>query len=590
MAGENGAITYPIFPMRMKRILVIVLFLLHYGCAQIVSPTGGSKDVTPPEILNEDPSNLSTDFASEKVVISFDEFIKLNNPTEQVIISPPMLKQPSYSLRRKSLVVKFEQELEPNTTYTINFGEAIQDNNEGNVLKNYTYVFSTGSALDSMQVRGKLVDALTAEPIEDALAMLYKQNIDSLPLDTIPNYFTRTGKDGTFTIDHIADQPYKIFALKDQNSNYRFDIPDEQIGFLDSLVQPDPPMAPAVLDSVASDSLDKKGTELRKKEREFYKIKLFEEEDTTQFLKRAYCEHYGKLVFAYNRPVGQFNAEIDGLTFKKQWALKEYSTSRDTVVLWTTDVVPDTMVIHFQIDSEPSDTVELVMKEREKKTGASKTRKGMRKRSAVFALSLKTDPANRSCPKPQESLSFIWSHPIVNMDMQRVSLREDSIRVKYQLSTKDTALRRFELSYPWKKDARYNIHISDSAFQDLFGLWNDTIEHSFIGTDKEMLGELSLNITEQPEDALVIQLLNQSGAILETKMVASKGVVMFSQLNPGKYGIRVVVDKNGNGKWDSGRYLFHLQPEPIRSVKQDAEVRANWNMELEWNPNKTPTK
>ncbi|MDP6907878.1 MAG: hypothetical protein QF371_00155, partial [Flavobacteriales bacterium] len=364
----------------------------------------------------------------------------------------------------------------------------------------------------------------------------------------------------------------------------RFDIPDEEIGFLDSLIVPEILKTKMIPDTVLSDSVAIDSVSTETQAGPFYELNLFVEEDTTQFLKRAYCEHYGKLVFAYNRPVGQYKAEIDGLTFKKQWGLKEYSESRDTIVLWTTDVVPDTMVVHMEVDEELKDTAELVMKPRAEKTATSKKRKGMRKKTASFSLGLKTDPPNKRAPKPEEPLSLIWSHPIINMDLQKVSLLEDSVRVKYQLTTNDTALRRFELSYPWKNGARYNLHISDSAFQNLFGLWNDTIDHSFIGTNKEMFGELSLNITEKPNDALVIQLLNQSDDILETKKVASEDVVMFSQLNPGKYGLRVVLDKNGNGKWDSGRYSEKLHPEPIKTIKQDAEVRANWNMELEWNP------
>ncbi|MBL4587620.1 MAG: Ig-like domain-containing protein [Flavobacteriales bacterium] len=579
------------------------LFFLLYGCAQIVTPTGGDKDITPPEILSEEPPNHTVNFNAEKLVISFDEYIQLNQPSEQIIISPPMLPNPGYTLKRKSLVVTFESELKPNTTYTINFGEAIKDNNEGNILKNYTYVFSTGTKLDSMAVKGKLIDAVTGAPVEDALVMLYKNDVDSLPLDTIPDYFTRTSAEGEFEIEHVADQPYRIFALKDQNNNYRFDIPDEDIAFLDSMILPivergseghDPISSDSLaLDTIsetlaANDSLVVDSLKAQEEPGLFYNLRMFVQEDTTQFLKRAFSEHYGKLVFVYNLPIKRFSAKVDGLSFKKQWAIKEYGIARDTVILWTTDVVPDTMLILSSVDGFATDTTEITMKARtNKSTGLKKKGKGLRKVGGVFALSLKTNPPNKRSPKSNQPLTLIWSHPILNMDLEKVTLMEDSIRVKYQLSSSDTALRRFDLNYPWKTDAQYDLHIQDSAFTDLFNLWNDTIDVSFVGSDKESFGELSLKITEEPTEQIVVELLNGSGTVLQKQVANSANVIMFTQLDPGKYDIRVIRDLNGNGKWDAGRYAEHLQPESIKIIQRETEVRANWNMELEWNPNES---
>ena len=201
------------FPMKRGYWVLGVLTL--FGCAQQVAPTGGPKDETPPKILSEVPENLNTNFNSKEIIVSFDEFIQLKNPAEQVLISPPLQKPVSYTLKKKSLVIKFNQELVPNTTYTLNFGEAIRDNNEGNILANYTYVFSTGAYLDSMEIKGKLTDAITQEPVKDALLMLYKNNIDSLPTDTMPDYFARTGEDGQYHIKNIGNQEesYKNYAL-----------------------------------------------------------------------------------------------------------------------------------------------------------------------------------------------------------------------------------------------------------------------------------------------------------------------------------------------------------------------------------------
>ena len=587
----------------MRKALFYFSALLLFSCAQQVAPTGGPKDETPPEILSEVPTNLSTEFNSKEIIISFDEFIQLKSPSEQVVISPPMLKSPTYQLKQKSLVVKFEQELSPNTTYTINFGEAIRDNNEGNILANYTYVFSTGAHLDSMQVRGKLMDAITGEPEKDALVMLYKNDNDSLPLDTIPNYFTRSTEDGSFLIKHVGNQPYKIFALKDENANYKFDVPEEKIGFLDSLILPYAPPVAVVPDTTISDTLaldsasvDSTATGKGGKSKRgnsavvpSYEMRMFVETDTTQFLKKSYCEYFGKLVFVYNRPVDELKIEMKGGSFKKEWMLKDYGMFGDTVTIWTTDQLPDTLDLLLDVGKTDKDTVELVMKERTEEvdaTGSSSGKGARKKTKEKFALTVKFNPPQGRSPKPQSPLSLIWNHPVVGMELSRIKLYEDSVRVKYDINSTDPALRKFDISYPWKKGKSYRLMVLDSSFTDVYQLWNDTIETTFVGTDKEAFGELSLDITEAPKTQVVVELLNTANIVLERKSVTDKGVVLFTRLDPAKYHIQVVTDLNANGVWDSGRYSEKLQPEPIKIIQKDTEVRANWNMELEWNPNK----
>ncbi|MCF8464547.1 MAG: Ig-like domain-containing protein [Flavobacteriales bacterium] len=579
----------------MRKLLLPISILLLFGCAQQVAPTGGPKDETPPKILSETPANLSTDFNSNQIVISFDEFIQLQSPAEQVVISPPMLQSPSYQLKNKSLVVKFEQELSPNTTYTINFGEAIRDNNEGNILANYTYVFSTGAHLDSMQVKGKLIDAVTGEAEKDALVMLYKIDNDSLPIDTIPDYFTRSLEDGSFLIKYIGNQPYKIFALKDENANYRFDVREEKIGFLDSLILPYTPAVAVVADTTASDSaaVDTLETESLLKRMSSapisnYQISMFVETDTTQFLKKSYCEHYGKLVFVYNRPVDKLNIQMKSGYYKKEWMLKDYSSTGDTITIWTTDEVPDTLRLLLDVGKAEKDTVELTMKERadelEISTGSGGKR-GMKKSKEKFVLNGRFNPPKGRSPKPQSALSLVMNHPIIGMDLSRIKLYEDSVRVKYDINSTDPALRKFDISYAWKKGKNYRLLVLDSAFTDLYQLWNDTLETSFVGIDKEAFGELSLKITEAPQTQVLVELLNSANVALERKSITDKGIVLFGRLDPGKYHVQVIRDLNANGMWDSGLYSQKRQPEPIKIIQKDSEVRANWNMELEWNPN-----
>ncbi len=576
----------------MRKTLRHIAILMLFGCAQQVAPTGGPQDETPPKVLKEEPANLSTNFNEDRVVISFDEFIQLKSTAENVVISPPMLQPPTYQLKKKSLVVKFEQELASNTTYTINFGDAIADNNEGNILKNYTYVFSTGAHLDSMEVKGRLADAVTGEPEKDALVMLYKNDIDSLPIDTVPDYFTRTLEDGSFHIKNVADQPYKIFALKDENANYRFDVPLEKIGFIDSLILPFTSVLPIQKDSVLRDSVTTdSGSGLKKSGGNafpFYEMRMFVEEDTTQFLKKAYCEYFGKLVFIYNRPVSTFSVQLKDVEFKTDWYLADPSTNADTVTIWTTTTVPDTLNLLLHAGTNRTDTVEVIMKPRaeEVESGTVSRGKGAKKKvMEKFALVGTFQPSAGNSPKPGEPLFIVWNHPVSGTDLSNIRLYEDSLRVLFRMDTHDKALRKFGLRYDWKKDRNYRLLVLDSAFTDIYGLRNDTIETTFKGSDKDQLGELTLKVLETPQSPLVIELMSSSNTVLDQALIREKGSVSFQRLNPGKYGLRVVSDENGNGSWDSGRYSQKLQPEPLSIIQNAAEVRANWTFELEWNPN-----
>jgi hypothetical protein len=182
-------------------------------------------------------------------------------------------------------------------------------------------------------------------------------------------------------------------------------------------------------------------------------------------------------------------------------------------------------------------------------------------------------------------LTVDWNHPIIGTEISKLKLYEDSVRVMYDIVSTDTALRKFDLQYPWKKDAGYQLLILDSAFTDIYGLWNDTVDFSFVGTDKRSFGRLSLNISETPQVQVVIEVHNSSKNVVHKRVVNKRGIVQFAGLDPGKYAIRVTKDLNQNGLWSSGRYSLKLQPEPIKTIEREAEVRSNWELELEWNPN-----
>jgi hypothetical protein len=595
--------------VNVRVVIAYAVLLLFVSCAQVVSPTGGPKDETPPQVKAELPANRSVNFTAKKFVVNFDEYVQLNNPSENVIISPPMLQKPTYTLKKRSLVVEWEEELNPDATYIFNFGEAIKDNNEGNLLNNYTYVFSTGAALDSMELKGKLIDALTGDPVEGAMLMLYRDHADSLPRTTLPDYFGRTGKDGHFLITNIPDLPFKAFALKDQNSNFRFDVPNEQFGFVDTLVRPvasvrplpqdsastvdslAPPPAPAPVDSLGKGvRTDRKAIKGSGGGGQFLQVSMSVEEDTTQFLQKASVEQHGKFMFAYNRPVSRFRALLPAGKVKgaQQWALREFNTLRDTIHLWTLPSAPDTLDLILYADAR-IDTVQLINKERPQPGAAPKAQgRGTRGKAkpSDFRLRMASDPPAGMAPLPGRPLWTVWSHPVTDLDLSRMELREDSLLVSFNLIATDTALRRFGIDYPWKVGKKYQLSVRDSAATDIFGLRNDTARVEFTGIDDRQLGELALVVTNLSGQK-VLELLNATKQVVERRVVRDNGTVQFPELVPGKYALVMVDDRNANGRWDAGRYAYRLQPEPIFILRSDIEVRANWQMELQWDASGT---
>ena len=262
--------------------LLFVAFLNHH-CANAVAPTGGPKDTTPPVVVEAVPKNQSTNFIGKKIEITFDEFITLDNANQNVMISPPMSEKPDIKLKNKTVIVRFKEDLVPNTTYTINFGSTIKDLHEGNPFNDYVYSFSTGDHIDTLSIAGKLLNAEDKKPVEGAYVGLYaadRDNLDSLPMTTAPNYITKTDKDGNFRLNGLTNKHYLVFGLKDANANLYFDLPNESVAFLDSLVPASYPQSllpkPA-MDSTMTDSLTMQVDSV-----------VFETKTTTKFDQNAF--------------------------------------------------------------------------------------------------------------------------------------------------------------------------------------------------------------------------------------------------------------------------------------------------------------
>lgn len=580
------------------RSLSIPLLALCSGCAQIVSPTGGPKDEAPPVVVSMLPPSLTTGFSGSRFSITFDEYVQLHSASEQVMVSPPLGVPPDVRLDRRTVTVHLPDSLRPNTTYTVNFGEAVRDLNEGNIIQNLTYVFSTGAVVDSMQLSGLLVRADDGSPVEAAWAMLYSADVDSLPRTALPDYFAKAGKNGRFTISNIPHRPFKLFALKDENANYRFDDVKELVGFPDSLIRPVylAPPAPSdtvsAADSLAIDSIAQPDTVILGKGNKSAPrphaepglvVRMFAEADTNQYLKKSYCEHYGKVVLAYNLPVGHAQVSAEGLTFKREWKIVEYSPERDTVILWTTDLPDDTVTFFITRDGQGPDTALVAMKPRTDKVDVAGPAGGKATKAKAqkdFRLEGWIDAAVP--PRPGEVLPLRFNHPVRDLSLKGAVLLRDSMPVAFDIQLTDTSLRTWHVVHDWKLGSAYSIWLPPGAFKDLYGLMSDTLKASFTLPEPDELGRITFTLKGPENRPLVAEVRDKGGRTVGRLPFTGQAMLDMPMLPVGTYTLRAIDDTDGNGRWDTGSYRLHRQPERIVLYDKGIDVRANWDQELEW--------
>lgn len=536
-------------------LYLIPLFLLITSCAQVVAPAGGQQDKTPPRAVKYVPDSASVNFQSNEIVIDFNEYIQLKD-ISQVVVSPPLSKTPVIKAKNRQLKIEWEAPLEDSTTYSLNFGGAIADITESNPTENFTYIFSTGNFIDSIAVTGKVDVAFDHKTEKGVLVMLYRDVHDSVPVKKIPDYFARTKEDGAFRINNIKRGKYKVFALKDANANYLYDSPEENIGFLDTLVDLD------------------KNTELN--------ISLFKELPGRQFLRKAVAGEYGHILFIFNMPVEGLNIAPLNFTAKKEWYEEEYSSGRDTVHYWLMGVnAMDTLKLQVSDKRGVMDTVEVKTIAKEQVGG----------RGAKFALTVKTNIAGGNLDL-DEPIRLLFNHPVKKHDFEKIRFTVDSaglsgtdIYNKLYFRSMSIRPEKKDTNKPWKENANYNIFIPPGTFTDMFDLTNDTVKIDFKTTELKGYGTLKLKInTRTPQDQrLIVQLINSKGNVENSGFLPDNKILTYEYLTPGPYTLKLIYDVNKNGQWDTGNYFKKTQPEKTIFFSSPIEIRANWDVEQEWN-------
>ena len=529
-------------------LLFTPLALMFFSCATQQSPQGGPKDTIPPKLVRAVPDTFSTRFNSKNIAITFNEYFSVKNLNEQLVISPPLSTAPEIKIKNKTMLIQVNDTLKKNKTYTFNFGTAIIDANENNVLENFQYVFSTGEEIDSEKVFGKVLNAFTLEPQKNAMVMLYDSQNDSTPYLEKPSYFGKTKEDGTFTIKNIAHGSYKLFALKEANNNYLFDSRDESIAFPDKMI------------SSTSDSLT---------------LKLFTEA-FPQRLLRSYSEEPGKAVFIFQQPVEVFQYKL--LATDPGILAMQYSFMRDAVTLWYKNTSADSLSLKILSPVlTAGDTVEMQLlslkKMQEKKS---------EKIRAEFKLNIFSNLSQAF--DLNDTMRIFFSHPVLKADVKKIILYEDSAtRINYSLSFTDSLKRKMLIAASWNENKNYRLEIPYGIFTDTFGLKNDSLVFNYHTRLLNEYGSVKINMKVPAiKSSLILQLMDEKENVFRQSILLKDTTLNYEYLLPGIFRLKIIVDENGNGKWDTGNYLKHTQPEKVFYNPAKINVRANWDIETDW--------
>jgi len=531
--------------------LVYILFslIILFGCAKRGSPTGGPKDSIPPVLVNASPKLNSTNFDSEEIRLTFDEWVKLDKVQDQLIISPPLEKS-SYEIKplsgvTKKVFLEFLDSLAPETTYTINFGNSIQDNNENNPLTFFSYTFSTGETIDSLYIRGNTKDAFSQESDEFISLQLYR--VDSLFKDSIifkdkPTYISNTLDSTNYKFQNLKEGRYLLIALKDVDNNYFFDPFYDKIGFLDSLI------------TLPRDSV--------------IDLKLFKEETEITWDKPHFINsekigfgYYGKL------DLDKIKIESNIPDSVNYVFIKEKET--DTLNLWLSRNSFDSL--NFSLIE--TDTIKLT------------TVKFDRKRdSLIDSLNLSQKTVNVIHLK--ESFKISSNIPLNKIEDSLITIRDiDSLIIPFTTSINDR-FDEIDIDFEVSPSDDYSIFIKPRAIKDIRGTENDTLQYNVVSQTLEDYGNIFLDVITNNDSKYILHLIDSSSNIIrEINNVNSNSTIIFDYIRPGKYTFRLIEDLNSNDIWDTGNYLKQVQPEPVYYFPSELDVRANWDLNETFNLN-----
>lgn len=580
---------------RLFSILFIVL--LVYACANRgQGPTGGPKDVTPPKVVKSTPRNGAVNFKKKLIEIEFDENISIEKASENVIISPPQVKPPDVKALGNKAIVNFNQDLLDSTTYSVNFGNAIVDLNEKNVLKNFLFSFSTGNQIDTLRISGTVLNAEDLNPISGIIVGIYADTDDKVFAKKPFLRIGKTDEKGHFSIDNVKKGTYKVFALGDDNRDYFYE-PSEGLAMMDSLVTPAFRMEEKK-DTVWKDSthVDSVRTHMGP---HFLPdnlvLQFFRETIKRQYLvKNERKEPYSFNLF-FNAPEAELPT-IKPLNFNWDGKyLLQKNNTKDSLTYWLTDSTVwkiDTLkmtVAYMKTDSlmklvPTTDTLNLFQR---------KTISKIKTKKSGISTKVEHYKFTNNIASSFDVYNPVFIHfetPLATAELSKIKLYQkvDTVLkpIKFKWVQSDSTQMNYAIEYKWVPEKSYELKIDSTAFTSIYNRVSDKFTESFKIKSLEEYSKIKLLLaTFNPK--IVLQVLDTKDTPIMTKKAEEKGTI-FENLKPGDYYIRMFIDENGNGKWDTGELASHKQPEQVYYYPKKLTLMANWEFEETWDYKQTP--
>jgi hypothetical protein len=531
------------------------LFLMA-SCASRIPPSGGPKDTMPPEVTSSFPESGSLGFTGDLISLDVSEFVQLKDAGSGILISPPLKTPPLVSLKGKSVQIRFREKLAENTTYTIIIGPSVVDLTEGNALKEYSLVFSTGSVLDSLKLEGSVQDAFSKKPVKNALVMLYPLMNDSLPAKTLPIKLGRTDEAGNYLINHIREGSYMAFALQDGNSNFLYDLPEEKTGFTDTLIRIAPGQSAKA------------------------NFRLSVNPEQRQRLMKQTFTQPGRITLNYARPVDSWKLSLPDGTTDPLWT-SSFVPESDSLVAWLPRPASDTIRLISETTADELiryDT--LIIRIRTALTiSARKGSGGAADTSLKFGNNLKGGKLI-----PDDTLRITSSRPIRSVDPSKMILLRENDTLAFQFPGKPIISRMgYSIAGFSSGGKKLKLLLLPGAFQDVYGVKNDTIRLEFKDFEEDDLGTLRFNINGKlPPGNWYWELINKQGDLILGAPYVDEEPLFVPNLIPGLFSVRLIRDQNSNRKWDHGNFYRKIQPEEILHYPSEINVRAGWDLEQTW--------
>ena len=602
-----------------KPLLYSILTLLVVACASIAQPDGGEYDEIPPKVVSAFPAERATGVQTRKARINFDEYIKLQNASEKVIVSPPQIEPANIRADGKRIKIDFNDSLMPNTTYTVDFGDAIEDNNEGNPMGNYTYSFSTGDDIDTMEVSGTVLNAEDLEPVKGMLVGLYPldSNLTDSILRTTPfSRVSRTNGSGRFTIKGVKPGKYRAYALDDKDANFVFSQKSEKIAF-DSVIFETSCKRDVRMDTIWRDTIEYDSIRVVP-----YTHFLPDDLVLLSFLEDGQDQHLLKnertdpeVFRLYFTAPADTLPVIKGLNFDESCLVCEASEKNDTLTYWITDTTyyrqQDTLKFELsfmatdttgilspyteKLEIVPKNTWAKKWKEQSKKIEEWNKEREKKIKKAKKPLPHEENPYTKtflevSCKPtgaldPNQNPRFTAKEPLAKVDTTKIHfyIKQDSdwIPAPFLFLPSNNDKKVYTLYAEWDSKEKYKFSADSCAFTSVMGNSTKPMRYEFSVKPDEDYGSIFIHILA-PDSNIIVQLLNRSDKPVATQKADKDGHADFFYTKPGDFYVRCFIDANQNGIWDTGNYDKGRRPEEVFYFPQKLSLKANWDLEQDW--------